>query len=1461
MKNSKKLLILVLSLVLLIGVFAVMAAAEDGASSDVLTIQYPDGTVQTYAEGEPILPPVLPKEFVWIDDDGKGYKYTVTGSAWEGIPAAVTSENLGTTVKATVAGTKGTEQVYFVTWERLTQEGPFTVVYHFNNNVHQYLSTSNKGDKGDGTNTGAHSAQDLGSAGSNGEIRIKLYWDVNVSSFSMNIMPSPRKSQGVPTYLDLNGHTVTTTQTSYINSQAVKIHIYSSVPGAHWYQTQSSTMFRANDDTTFYLGSQSEVSNFGDEGNISFHCKGISGDQYGGGLGIYGGKYYQTGVNSEGGMLNLNRRINALQDAEFYCLANSYPIVDVSSSTSHYAIGSGSGTVKNCKFYTPSAINFIKSDKVTKFGVENCTFINAVPDVASLPAGSAVTFKTGNVTTSAVAGNLGTASAPIVAAKVDPFAIQGLVAVDGTPIAATANYRLLNKAETLEVVVDGKASYWGIGATFPRIAEGIVQVTEDGILSYNGEYDITGIAQIADGKVVAAGAVNVPVRFLDSVAVAFTYETAGTLKYVALDDKTAEEIGQAFHETFAELNFAANIKMYADFVIPAAMGWGPTFTNDNKVLEHKSLAGGNVTLDLNGHTMSIPALTEGINLSNSNSLGSYPHSSEVIFGFEQGAAKTFTLTSSRAGAKVLNASELALLGVGEQDVNHIVIEGDITYIGKGAITHAFEVHGSNAPKLTVNGGTFIIESNRPAFSFQSVATIKDAKIVLLGDAPVAVFGVHTYKRNASFTVENTVFYSKNEAKIFSFIGTTYGASANPGADMNFVLTLENCSFSGINLEKNANLDTYTISGQMKADSENALLALYGGTKPSGKIAAKYVVDLNGNIVTFYGYGSASEYTTVSYGDFAPIEYYLLGSLLKPVDPATLKAPYYQLSYGIYVAVEGYKGALGNAFVTSDMLNNRYDAISNINYVEYPLAYVVLNADVPVAHGLLASDDIGADLAASLAAAADGAEIRFYTDIAFASFDAFAPSVKLNLNGYGLLVSEFICNQKPITVENGLIVYFGGWNSLFHNGASLKDVSLYNFGDREDACITQNTGLSIEDSWIYNFIIGDENSIPFEPILIGTVFHTDENVDGVTLNNYEEYVTVYDETFEVVYTRATTDDPSLVADVTFTYKGEVMGTESYFVGSIPGFYLEAADGYYYLYETEDPIYESAELPLVFMADESKLKAQVVVTDALNFIFYLQKQEGLSNLVFCGEAMDLSALAIETFDGVEYYVIPAAFATFADCLNPATLSVDVSFGENTETVTASVSLLNYATLLLADEAATYEDKALVYALLEYVDAIIEYFAYDVENDIPALLNAYSEYATEYVAKETEQITSDFIRGVLYIVDEQVSLALRVDPDFKGEIILSVPGEEGTVATFIYKDIVEIDGSTYVILEDIPFSALDAGYEINVKMYGELLETFTYSIADYANAMTVQNMGYVPAYARALSIFATLAAAYVA
>ena len=54
MKNSKKLLILVLSLVMLIAAFAMCVSAE---VDDKATVQYPDGTTVQYAVGETIIPP------------------------------------------------------------------------------------------------------------------------------------------------------------------------------------------------------------------------------------------------------------------------------------------------------------------------------------------------------------------------------------------------------------------------------------------------------------------------------------------------------------------------------------------------------------------------------------------------------------------------------------------------------------------------------------------------------------------------------------------------------------------------------------------------------------------------------------------------------------------------------------------------------------------------------------------------------------------------------------------------------------------------------------------------------------------------------------------------------------------------------------------------------------------------------------------------------------------------------------------------------------------------------------------------------------------------------------------------------------------------------------------------------------------------------------------------------------
>ena len=277
---------------------------------------------------------------------------------------------------------------------------------------------------------------------------------------------------------------------------------------------------------------------------------------------------------------------------------------------------------------------------------------------------------------------------------------------------------------------------------------------------------------------------------------------------------------------------------------------------------------------------------------------------------------------------------------------------------------------------------------------------------------------------------------------------------------------------------------------------------------------------------------------------------------------------------------------------------------------------------------------------------------------------------------------------------------------------------------------------------------------------------------------------------------------------------------------------------------------------------------MITDALNYVFYLQKQDGLSDLVFNGKALDFADVEVTLLDGVEYYAFTVKFEQLKDCLNAMSISYSVAFPSGiTETVSAEASLLGYSKAILDGADNTDEEKALVYSLLVYLDTTMDYLGQTSETDLKAMVKAYAAYATELSVGEGDEITSDYIRGALYIVDNKVSLALRVDADFKGEILvgtdLSFDAEGNPVSgkKFIYKDIVELDGNTYVILDDLAYSDLTDEYTVQVKLHGEVVETFTYTLADYTRAMAVQNMGYTPVYVKALYTFATLAAAYAA
>ena len=129
---------------------------------------------------------------------------------------------------------------------------------------------------------------------------------------------------------------------------------------------------------------------------------------------------------------------------------------------------------------------------------------------------------------------------------------------------------------------------------------------------------------------------------------------------------------------------------------------------------------------------------------------------------------------------------------------------------------------------------------------------------------------------------------------------------------------------------------------------------------------------------------------------------------------------------------------------------------------------------------------------------------------------------------------------------------------------------------------------------------------------------------------------------------------------------------------------------------------------------------------------------------------------------------------------------------------------------------------------------------------------------MAPVANAISSDYIRGIRFILDENVDLVIRLEKGFTGEV--KVSSCIGNETTFIYKDIVEIDGESFLILEDLSFAEIGGGIEISVIYDYEEVECFAYTVNEYADAMTVQNMGYTPAYVKAFYTFVTLAAAYV-
>ena len=349
MKNAKKLMLLLLSLVLLVGVLTVAAFASE-ADADVLTVQYPDGTTQTYAEGETVQAYAVPKDFAAMSN-GKAYKFTVTdGAAWnysEALPETVTADDLGKTIVATIDGTMGSEQVFYTT-KRSDQAD---MVYRTKNDLATTLNKSTY------------------PAPNGFTLEIKLYADIETHTFNMGT-----DSSGNTVLLDLNGYNVTVEGRMSVSYMI--LYVYSSQPGAHFYSNAGTDgMIFSNDGGAVHLGADKN-GNYGD--NISFHAEAFFKYMYGNGGYIEGGHYYQTAAAD--GFIDIARRVHSITNATFYLApgTKSFLIADPAFSgitNDHRGAATGANAINNCTIYsadanTPALHTTTNATPVFK----NCTF-------------------------------------------------------------------------------------------------------------------------------------------------------------------------------------------------------------------------------------------------------------------------------------------------------------------------------------------------------------------------------------------------------------------------------------------------------------------------------------------------------------------------------------------------------------------------------------------------------------------------------------------------------------------------------------------------------------------------------------------------------------------------------------------------------------------------------------------------------------------------------------------------------------------------------------------------------------------------------------------------------------------------------------------------------------------------------------------------------------------------------
>lgn len=260
-------------------------------------------------------------------------------------------------------------------------------------------------------------------------------------------------------------------------------------------------------------------------------------------------------------------------------------------------------------------------------------------------------------------------------------------------------------------------------------------------------------------------------------------------------------------------------------------------------------------------------------------------------------------------------------------------------------------------------------------------------------------------------------------------------------------------------------------------------------------------------------------------------------------------------------------------------------------------------------------------------------------------------------------------------------------------------------------------------------------------------------------------------------------------------------------------------------------------------EVDVRHNVNISSELTVSIYVPKLSGITNVsLFTPDGDNLiDEDNVKTIGEVEYYVITSVAISPNQIHRNIIYAITVSDGTYTEVVYKSVSILGYAEKLLADSEASNEAKALVKAMLVYANESYKYFDGEANADVAALIGAYELAAPAAESAKDVTVISEYVLSAHLQLKSRMAFVFEVA---EGVESLTIGGEEYAAA------------GGYVVY-DCDVAAANDTLSINVGEASGAYDLIAYiaATAPVADELTAYNL------AIALYSFASAADAYVA